>query len=240
MAEAFTAIPPLVTDLVDPYGIAMSTDKSPDKTHPANQVNWAIEKTTEKLNTLAPDFRNRIIQLLREAYKLGYLCYVYSGRRDFALQKQLYEKYTAGKGLVAARPGESKHNFGRAIDVQVLTPKGGQLTGGLKLLDTINRKLNLFLEWGASYNDPNHFEDNAISISELQKIDPDYQTFQEADPLQVADNKKNKELKDYFAANVVGNAITWRERNLSWIPVVGIISLAGLIVLIGIKVRYSK
>jgi hypothetical protein len=42
---------------------------------------------------------------------------VISGYRSPALQAQLYSRYKAGKGGVAAPPGHSQHQFGRAADI---------------------------------------------------------------------------------------------------------------------------
>lgn len=42
---------------------------------------------------------------------------VTSTKRSFAEQKLLYERYLAGTGPLAAKPGTSAHEFGRAIDI---------------------------------------------------------------------------------------------------------------------------
>lgn len=65
--------------------------------------------------------RKAFNELLRRtaaaAADVGQRWYVASGYRSYAEQKALYEKYKAGKGNLAAPPGKSNHNGGRALDV---------------------------------------------------------------------------------------------------------------------------
>lgn len=52
---------------------------------------------------------------------------VLSGYRSIAHQQQLYNRYLAGRGPVAAKPGSSQHNFGLAAD---LTPSNAREAHG--------------------------------------------------------------------------------------------------------------
>jgi hypothetical protein len=56
------------------------------------------------------------------ARKAGVDLAIRSGYRTHAKQKKLYKKYRAGAGNLAARPGFSVHESGRALDI-VLTDK---------------------------------------------------------------------------------------------------------------------
>jgi hypothetical protein len=238
MPEAYSLIPPYVGSLDDPFSIVVDGYDGPNN-HPEQLVLWAIKKTSEQLQELAPDFRERVVLMLREAWKAGYLCYIYSAHRSIPLQQELFEKYQAGKGLTAARPGESKHNFARAIDIQVLAIKGGQLAGGLKLLDDIQKRLKLNFEWGASYKDPNHFEDNNFTISDLKKSSDAYKNWAEENSVQVDDNRRDAELKNYLGQQVVTKAYQWRMKNTAWIAPVLVSTVVALVVLMAIKVKYS-
>lgn len=61
---------------------------------------------------------DRALQGLNAAYRqqFGHDLKVNSGGRSYAEQARLYALYKAGKGNLAAPPGKSVHNSGRAVD----------------------------------------------------------------------------------------------------------------------------
>lgn len=61
-----------------------------------------------------------VAKLGTDVYPAGPL----SGYRTYAQQAELYRLYLAGRGPLAAPPGTSEHEFGRALDVA--TPSGRQ------------------------------------------------------------------------------------------------------------------
>jgi len=235
MAEPYTLIPPNVPFLNDPYGILGATLSTPNNGYGTSLINWAMLETNSNLSELQEGFRNRVIMMLRGLWAAGYLPYVYSGGRTITLQAQLYKKFKSGLGLTAAPPGESKHNFGSAVDIKVLDHAGGNQPGGLKLLDQIARKLKLGFEWGASYKDPNHFEDDRVTINQLKATSPLYQEWADGNTDQVEENKKTEELKTSFSEEVIEKGIHWRSKNLDWILPTVTFSIGGLIILMAVK-----
>lgn len=70
---------------------------------------------------LEPQFKADVINLLTPSEYHWAIVY---GYRSLAQQASLYQKHLAG-GPLAAPPGHSAHNFGLAVDVQLLV-KGQQ------------------------------------------------------------------------------------------------------------------
>ncbi len=57
--------------------------------------------------------------MARAAEKAGLDLRIRSGFRSHAKQKQLYKDYVRGRGHLAARPGYSNHESGRALDIYI-------------------------------------------------------------------------------------------------------------------------
>jgi LAS superfamily LD-carboxypeptidase LdcB len=57
--------------------------------------------------------------MARAAAKSGLDLRIRSGFRSHAKQKQLYKAYVRGRGHLAARPGFSNHESGRALDIYI-------------------------------------------------------------------------------------------------------------------------
>lgn len=57
--------------------------------------------------------------MARAAEKAGLDLRIRSGFRSHAKQKQLYKQYRRGQGHLAARPGYSNHESGRALDIYI-------------------------------------------------------------------------------------------------------------------------
>jgi hypothetical protein len=82
---------------------------------------------------LEPQFRDDVAELLINNSYDWRVVYAY---RSLAVQTKLYDTYRAG-GPLAAPPGESAHNFGLAVDVQlwVSVVDGKGPTGRNKVMD---------------------------------------------------------------------------------------------------------
>lgn len=74
-------------------------------------------------------------KVARAAKRSGRKWRVNSGYRSFAEQAVLYGKYLNGTGNLAAKPGASNHNYGRAMDVSVDGVAVGDVIGMRKHLD---------------------------------------------------------------------------------------------------------
>src|SRR5437899_1951422 len=57
--------------------------------------------------------------MARAAEKAGVDLRIRSGFRSHAKQKELYKDYVKGRGHLAARPGFSNHESGRALDIYI-------------------------------------------------------------------------------------------------------------------------
>lgn len=63
------------------------------------------------------DFAKVLKASARAARHVGERWTVNSGYRSYAEQERLYELYIHGKGNLAAKPGTSNHNRGKALDI---------------------------------------------------------------------------------------------------------------------------
>jgi peptidoglycan L-alanyl-D-glutamate endopeptidase CwlK len=82
-----------------------------------------------KLDTLEPEFKMRISELLADLQIMGINCIVTSGRRTIAEQDSLYEqgRTRPGKVVTKAKGGQSPHNFGLAADLCPIRPTTNDL-----------------------------------------------------------------------------------------------------------------
>ncbi len=82
--------------------------------------------TAAKIDTLQPDFAKRVRAWLEECRTSGLNLYIYEGLRSNARQAELYAQGRTKKGRIVtnAGPGQSFHNYGRAIDFVPLKAAG--------------------------------------------------------------------------------------------------------------------
>jgi hypothetical protein len=111
-----------------------------------------------------PEWSGRLNQLMSDAAGAGIATHLVSGYRDYDTQAKLYANYQArlagqqlpypqmGNGELAARPGNSMHNFGRAGDVIANDPK--QQPALIALARQPWRRIRA----GADFGDNDHFE----------------------------------------------------------------------------------
>lgn len=115
-------------------------------------VIWKVKR-----ELLEPEFANDVDRLLLDSPFLWRIVY---GYRTLAEQDALYQKYLAG-GPKAAPPGKSAHNFGLAVDVQLIMPDGSmnwniKYPGWMWLFKAI--KPTPRLHSGVSFQDYDHIE----------------------------------------------------------------------------------
>jgi len=92
------------------------------------------------------------------------------GYELFAEQAKLRAISDAG-GLRANRPGESAHNYGAAIDIDII--KGSRAVTrdtAPRTYDSLNGRLGALGEhqgliWGGRFNDPPHFQHPGIPVN---------------------------------------------------------------------------
>jgi len=132
-----------------------------------NVVDNLLEKLSDenrkRVMTLHPHARIKYAEFISKVQEKGYLVVITSGYRDFEKQAQLHRENSNN-----AKAGYSNHNYGYAIDINILDPKTGDtlLRKASSVADweksgivAIAKKLGL--EWGGdfkNYHDPVHFQ----------------------------------------------------------------------------------
>lgn len=116
---------------VGPWAIKKATDYIKDKVNPFSGGgpggSWSSGPGNYPGVTGDTDFRPELGRALSAMSKsVGQSIFVQSGNRTYAEQVALWNAYQAGTGNLAARPGTSNHEGGRAADI---TP-GSEVFGG--------------------------------------------------------------------------------------------------------------
>ena len=151
----------------DPYGIIRAVAPLTRERYTTPVIEWAIADSSEVLDNLDPVTRSKFLKLYLYSVQHGMLPLYFSGFRSLDKQYELYKEYQQG-GNIAAPPGRSMHNYGRAVDLKILSHDGrGSLGGGLAQFQVYNDELGTGLTWGKSFNDPNHFADKRDSIRRI-------------------------------------------------------------------------
>lgn len=112
--------------------------------------------------------------LLERCQDAGVPCELVQGTRLMSEQEKIYTQGRTAPGRIVsrARPGDSFHNYGLAVDIvpkAYLTLPNWNPTGPLWLkIGSIGKGLGL--EWGGDWNTPDypHFQLNAAPLSELK------------------------------------------------------------------------
>jgi LAS superfamily LD-carboxypeptidase LdcB len=112
------------------------------------------------LDTLDPSGRDAARWFVNQLQQAGFRPTVTSARRSRRTQEKLYRDFIAGRSkFPAAKPGTSRHEFGRAFDVFFPSYKGlskAQLTKALEPVGKYWEEIGG--RWGGRFNDPIHFE----------------------------------------------------------------------------------
>lgn len=131
-----------------------------------NVVDNLLEKLSDenrkRVMTLHPNARLKFAEFISKVQEKGYLVVITSGYRDFAKQAQLYRENSNN-----AKAGYSNHNYGYAIDINIVDPKTGNTVlrkassdADWKKSGIVDIAKKLGLEWGGdfkNYHDPIHF-----------------------------------------------------------------------------------
>lgn len=84
------------------------------------------QRTEANINTLQPDFADRVRQWLAEAKRQGLNPLIHFGARNVEKQKVLHEDFINHRGPRAVAPERSYHCYGRAFDwVNITNPDAG-------------------------------------------------------------------------------------------------------------------
>lgn len=119
-------------------------------------------------------------RMLADAAQLGYVIPVSSTYRSYAYQKQVFERYAARDGLEAAnrysaRPGESQHQLGLAVDFDSISLAFGETVRGRWLLaNSCNYGFSLSYPKGKEFltgytYEPWHYRYIGIAACKLQQ-----------------------------------------------------------------------
>lgn len=78
-------------------------------------ITWirAVKISQEKIETLHPDFKPKVLNWFEAMIAQGMYPYIYEGFRTLKRQEELFKM---GPDTTRARPKESYHNYGFAID----------------------------------------------------------------------------------------------------------------------------
>ena len=115
-----------------------------------------------RLSKVLPELARKCLQLITIAEREGFTLLVTQGFRSFEEQNALYAQGRTKKGKIVtnARAGQSKHNFGKAVDFAFVV--GGEISWDEKLYRNIGRwAKQVGLNWGGdwkSFKDLPHLE----------------------------------------------------------------------------------
>lgn len=151
-------------------------------------THFVMDKVSlNRINQLHPAIRDKAIQMLIKAEKMGIKLRVTETVRDYWRQAELYNQPTDGKDndgdgkidepdekVTNAKPGQSYHNFALAFDVVPIDKDGKAIWDAT---DPVWKKVgslgeSLGLEWGGRWKflDLPHFQIANISLSKLAKL----------------------------------------------------------------------
>ncbi|MCH7850943.1 MAG: M15 family metallopeptidase [Nanoarchaeota archaeon] len=110
--------------------------------------------------------------LYTDALNMGILLLYFSGYRDLEKQNQLYQKYLRGEGGIAAKPGYSWHNYGRAVDL-VPVKESGENDWNSKFYPAIDILAKRYgLKWMGWQDSPHFTDSRGETIEQLIKNPP--------------------------------------------------------------------
>lgn len=121
------------------------------------------------LDQLDATTSKKFSDLYADALNMGILLLYYSGYRNLEQQNELYQKYLRGEGGLAAKPGYSWHNYGRAVDAVPITD-----TGAADWDSPLYPSVNILakrqgLSWGGVGDSPHFVDKREETIEQLRK-----------------------------------------------------------------------
>lgn len=135
-------------------------------------------KTKDIVETLHPKFRDKVKEFFSRVEKeLGLQVFATSGYRDFAKQQQLWEENHKN-----AKAGFSDHNYGFAVDVNVIDPKTNKVilrksssSADWEKSGIVKIAKDMGFKWGGggafgNYHDPVHFYIAPMTTAEMYAL----------------------------------------------------------------------
>jgi hypothetical protein len=135
-------------------------------------------KTKDIVNTLHPKFRDKVKEFFSRVEKeLGLQVFATSGYRDFAKQQKLWEENNKN-----AKAGFSDHNYGFAVDVNVIDPKTNKIilrksssSADWEKSGIVKISKDMGFKWGGggafgNYHDPVHFYISPMTTAEMYAL----------------------------------------------------------------------
>jgi peptidoglycan LD-endopeptidase CwlK len=110
----------------------------------------------EKFKFIHPVFKYNLYKFLKTLEQRNYKIIATSGYRSFEKQNELYNS-----GLSTAKAGYSLHNYGLAVDINLVTPEGNSLvmnSSKNNWLVAVSEYEKYGLRWGGNFNDNVHFD----------------------------------------------------------------------------------
>jgi peptidoglycan L-alanyl-D-glutamate endopeptidase CwlK len=140
-------------------------------------------RSERNLRSLTPEAERQFRIWLRRVRQVGIPAVIICGTRTFAEQADIYAQGRTKPGLIVtrAKPGQSAHNYGMAIDFVVF--EGVSAAGGVgepqwvgPLMTQAGRiALDLGLDWGGvwtGFQDPPHIQLPRLNLADLRKQMP--------------------------------------------------------------------
>jgi uncharacterized protein YcbK (DUF882 family) len=119
-----------------------------------------VQDPNDKLKSLDSFARQKIDILFKSLKDKGYGVYITSGYRTIGKQASMKAQ---GKGMATATSGYSPHNFGLAVDLNIIKPDGSWINSTApksdwKIIDDLCKKHKL--QWGGHFSqyDPVHVD----------------------------------------------------------------------------------
>jgi len=176
--------------------------------HPSDLVNLYRARSTAIVKGLEPGTAAKVSALFEDALSKGILLLIYSGSRDFAEQWELRKKFLAG-GPLAAKPGESWHNYKRAVDAVPITPTGVAAWDSPQYFLIKDLAVKHGLKSGYSFGDKPHlYNDSGASLWLLKQASSGWQQYHTLES-QMAPGAKVKTETDYIMRDnlIIGKKI---------------------------------
>ncbi len=143
-------------------GAVILINKNGKKILPESILDKLSEENKKQVFELHPNARLKFAQFISAIQDKGYIVVITSGHRDFNKQAQLYLENPNN-----AKAGYSNHNYGYAIDINIIDPKTGKTILRKASSDEEWKKSGIVdiakkmgFEWGGdfkNYQDPIHF-----------------------------------------------------------------------------------
>lgn len=135
-------------------------DKDKFTTEKTKEMSGNVQDPEGKLNSLDSFAKTKLNNLFNDLKSKGYGVYITSGYRTIGKQASMIAQ---GKGMATATSGYSPHNFGLAVDLNIIKPDGSWVNSSApksdwQIIDDLCRKHKL--QWGGHFSqyDPVHVD----------------------------------------------------------------------------------